>query len=83
MLAFLPLFLFQRTDDRDHKVKIAVGNGLRMDVWTEFQERFGIEQVIEFYAATEGNAAFINTFNKRGAIGRASPIAVSITFHNN
>ncbi|MGI9123541.1 MAG: long-chain-acyl-CoA synthetase FadD6 [Mycobacterium sp.] len=49
--------------DRAHKVKVIVGNGLRPEIWEEFTERFGIKRVVEFYAASEGNTAFINIFN--------------------
>ncbi|KAI1424916.1 fatty acid transporter protein [Xylaria sp. FL1777] len=59
--------------DKKHNVRLALGNGLRPDVWARFQERFGIEGVGEFYSATEG---FAGTWNysrndfSRGAIGR-------------
>ena len=36
--------------DRQHKVRVIVGNGLRPAIWDEFTERFGIERVCEFYA---------------------------------
>ena len=49
--------------DRAHKVRVIVGNGLRPDIWEEFTQRFGIKRVVEFYAASEGNTAFINVFN--------------------
>ena len=49
--------------DRDHKVRVMTGNGLRPEIWTEFQERFGIERICEFYAASECNIAFVNAFN--------------------
>ncbi len=49
--------------DRAHRVRVIVGNGLRPDIWEEFTERFGIKRVVEFYAASEGNTAFINIFN--------------------
>ncbi len=49
--------------DRAHKVRVIVGNGLRPDIWEEFTKRFGIKRVVEFYAASEGNTAFINIFN--------------------
>ena len=29
--------------DKKHCVRVAVGNGLRPDVWDKFKERFGIE----------------------------------------
>ena len=40
--------------DRKHKIRIAIGNGLRKNIWKEFTKRFGIK-IVEFYAATEGN----------------------------
>jgi len=49
--------------DRAHKVRLIAGNGLRPEIWEEFTARFGIERVCEFYAASEGNTAFINIFN--------------------
>ena len=63
--------------DSVHKVRMAFGNGLRHDVWKEFEARFKIPSIIEFYAATEGNAGFINLSNKVGSVGRCSPIMVS------
>lgn len=59
--------------DRAHRVRIAIGNGLRPDIWAEFQERFGVPQIGEFYGATEGNMALVNhcvTKEDRGAVGR-------------
>jgi fatty-acyl-CoA synthase len=49
--------------DRQHKVRVIGGNGLRPAIWDEFTERFGIERVCEFYAASEGNSAFVNILN--------------------
>ena len=49
--------------DRQHKVRVIIGNGLRPAIWDEFTERFGIERVCEFYGASEGNTAFVNVFN--------------------
>jgi citronellyl-CoA synthetase len=46
-----------------------IGNGLRPDIWKKFKERFGIEQIAEFYASSEGNIAFFNTFNIDGTMG--------------
>jgi fatty-acyl-CoA synthase len=60
----------ERPDDRDHKVRAIIGNGLRPDIWEEFQRRFGIETIREFYGATEGNAAILNLENKVGSVGR-------------
>ncbi|HSS13959.1 MAG TPA: long-chain-acyl-CoA synthetase, partial [Rhizomicrobium sp.] len=53
-----------------HTLRLAVGNGLSGDVWEAFQQRFAIPQVLEFYAATEGNFSLYNVEGKVGAIGR-------------
>ncbi|WP_421725675.1 long-chain-acyl-CoA synthetase [Bauldia sp.] len=53
-----------------HQVTLCCGNGLRPDVWDHFKERFGIETIREFYAATEGNAIIFNWDNTPGAVGR-------------
>jgi len=45
-----------RPFDRQHRVRVMFGNGLRPQIWNEFKERFGIERIGEFYGATEGNA---------------------------
>ena len=46
-----------------------IGNGLRPDIWVKFKARFGVEQVSEFYASSEGNIAFFNVFNLDGTMG--------------
>lgn len=40
-------------DERAHRVRQAMGNGLRPDIWAKFKERFNISTVSEFYGATE------------------------------
>jgi fatty-acyl-CoA synthase len=59
----------EHPDERSHKIRVAIGNGLRPEVWTPFQERFGIGKIIEFYGATEGNMALLNFPGKVGAVG--------------
>ncbi|WP_446665905.1 long-chain-acyl-CoA synthetase [Flexivirga sp. B27] len=49
--------------DKQHKVRVIVGNGLRPDIWDDFQSRFGIPRIAEFYGASECNIAFINAYN--------------------
>jgi fatty-acyl-CoA synthase len=62
--------------DRAHKVRLIAGNGLRPEIWDEFTSRFGIARVCEFYAASEGNTAFINVFNVPRSTGWAAlPLA--------
>ena len=38
-----------------------------------FKERFRIPQILEFYAATEGNVSLVNVDGEPGAIGRIPP----------
>lgn len=49
-----------RPDDRAHRVRAMIGNGLRPEIWDAFQQRFGIDHIAEFYTASECNLAFIN-----------------------
>jgi fatty-acyl-CoA synthase len=57
-----------------HRLRLACGNGLRGDIWEAFQARFAIPQILEFYAATEGNFSLYNVEGKPGAIGRIPPM---------
>jgi fatty-acyl-CoA synthase len=56
--------------DRDHKLRMAFGNGLRPDVWETLKTRFGLPEVLEFYGSTEGNVSMFNFDGRIGAIGR-------------
>jgi len=56
-----------------HRLRLAVGNGLRGDIWEAFAKRFAIPQILEFYAATEGNFSLFNIEGRPGAIGRIPP----------
>ncbi|MAM93140.1 long-chain-acyl-CoA synthetase [Parvibaculum sp.] len=56
--------------ERKHKIRLAVGNGLRPEIWTAFQKRFRIPRILEFYGATEGNVGLMNFDGTPGAIGR-------------
>ncbi|QHO72399.1 long-chain-acyl-CoA synthetase [Bradyrhizobium sp. CCBAU 051011] len=53
-----------------HRLRLAVGNGLRGDIWEAFAGRFAIPRILEFYASTEGNFSLFNVEGKPGAIGR-------------
>ncbi|KUJ23569.1 long-chain fatty acid transporter-like protein [Mollisia scopiformis] len=50
--------------DKDHHVRGMYGNGLRPDVWFKFRERFGVSEMSEFFASSEGVFGLIN--NCRG-----------------
>ena len=59
--------------DKQHKIRAAFGNGLRPDVWEPFKQRFGIETIYEFYAATEAPVGLFNRSSNAfssGAIAR-------------
>src|SRR5580692_9915111 len=56
--------------ETQHRLRLACGNGLGATVWEEFQRRFRIPQILEFYAATEGNFSLYNCEGRVGAIGR-------------
>ncbi|HEX2485345.1 MAG TPA: AMP-binding protein, partial [Myxococcota bacterium] len=66
-----------RRNDKDHRIRAIIGNGLRADVWAPFQERFAIPRIVEFYGATEGNAPIMNFENKVGSVGRYPFKAIS------
>jgi fatty-acyl-CoA synthase len=57
-------------NDRKHQIRGMLGNGLRPEVWTEFQRRFGVETIAEFYGSTEGNVGLMNADGQVGAMGR-------------
>jgi fatty-acyl-CoA synthase len=60
--------------DRDHRLRVAAGAGLRPDVWTAFTERFGIARIVEMYGATEGNVALQNVDGRVGSVGKPHPM---------
>jgi fatty-acyl-CoA synthase/citronellyl-CoA synthetase len=53
----------EKENDRNHRVRIMGGNGLRPDIWMKFKQRFGVEQIMELYGASECNIAFVNSLN--------------------
>uniref|UniRef100_A0A146LRJ0 Very long-chain fatty acid transport protein n=1 Tax=Lygus hesperus TaxID=30085 RepID=A0A146LRJ0_LYGHE len=55
--------------DKQHKVRLMFGNGLRPQVWREFVSRFNVKQIGEFYGATEGNSSTVNGWNRVGSVG--------------
>ena len=47
----------------------AIGNGLGKEVWEKFTDRYSVGKVVEFYAATEGNANLMNNAGRVGSCG--------------
>lgn len=68
--------------DRDHRVRLIVGNGLRPEIWEQFEERFGIQRIYEFYGASESNIAFINAFGVSQTAG-FTPMSFAIVEFDN
>ncbi len=56
--------------EKNNPIRVAVGNGMRPDVWEEFQRRFGVPLIREFYGATEAPGLILNLSGKVGSIGR-------------
>ncbi|NXU92205.1 S27A3 protein, partial [Xiphorhynchus elegans] len=50
----------QRPGERQHGLRLAVGSGLRPDVWRSFQQRFGPLRIVETYGMSEGNVTLFN-----------------------
>jgi fatty-acyl-CoA synthase len=56
--------------DKAHRIRICFGNGLRPDIFVAFRDRFGVKNILEYYASTEGNVTLFNFDSKPGAVGR-------------
>jgi fatty-acyl-CoA synthase len=56
--------------DRQHTIRVAIGNGLRGDVWGPFKERYQLPWISEFYSATESPATLLTMVEKQGSMGR-------------
>lgn len=58
--------------DRDHRLRVLVGNGASTATRQQFLERFGPDEIVELYGSTEGA---ISTFRRPGdppdSVGRA------------
>ncbi|MFE8072217.1 long-chain-acyl-CoA synthetase [Marinobacteraceae bacterium S3BR75-40.1] len=67
--------------DRDHPLRKMIGNGLRPSIWKPFKERFGIEQVAELYASSEGNIGFSNFLNLDNTVGLSTAPYKLVRFH--
>ncbi len=55
--------------EKGHRVTKMIGNGMRPNIWDKFKERFGVEEVLELYASSEGNVGFSNVFNFDNTVG--------------
>lgn len=55
-------------EEKQHKMRLVYGNGLRAEIWQEFVNRFGVK-IGELYGSTEGTSNLVNTDGKVGACG--------------
>lgn len=70
--------------ERAHKLICAYGNGMRPNVWSRFQERFNLPEVVEFFSSTEAMFGLVNWSRgpyQVGCVGRHGLIRW-ILFHN-
>ena len=65
--------------DKKHNVKVAMGSGLRYDIWPEVKPRFGEMWIWELYASTEGNIQLANIMDDEACIMRFTPLIQAIT----
>jgi len=58
--------------DTQHKIRMMFGNGLRLEIWEKFVNRFKVGMIHEFYGSTEGNCSVGNISGRVGAVGFVS-----------
>ncbi|WEW54858.1 long-chain fatty acid transporter fat1 [Emydomyces testavorans] len=56
-------------NDRKHKIRLIWGNGLAPDIWEKFQSRFGVPDIGEFFASTEGVMTLVNHYRSGFGLG--------------
>ncbi|TWU75100.1 hypothetical protein ED733_000718 [Metarhizium rileyi] len=54
-------------NDKKHQIRLVWGNGLSPELWTKFQERFGVAEIGEFFSSTE--TVFFLSNHVRGGYG--------------
>lgn len=67
--------------DKNHKLRVIFGNGLRPQIWTQFVERFSIKNVVEFYGATEGNANICKHSKKKNQLRSINNLIYLASFY--
>lgn len=46
----------EKPQDKQHRVRVMFGNGLRPQIWKQFESRFNVGNIGEVYGSTEGNS---------------------------
>jgi putative long chain acyl-CoA synthase len=55
--------------ERGHSIRLFVGSGMPVGLWSEVHERFEPARVVEFYASTSGHAVLVNMGSGETRIG--------------
>jgi len=68
----IPRYLLNRSESEyiPGPLKKMFGLGLRKDIWEQFQSRFNIEHIWEFYGGTDFGVPLFNIDEKPGMVGR-------------
>ncbi|TKR81986.1 hypothetical protein L596_015774 [Steinernema carpocapsae] len=56
-------------EEKMHRIRLMIGNGLRPAIWKQFVDRFEIRRIAELFGSTEGTSNLVNFVNKVGACG--------------
>ncbi|GAO16042.1 uncharacterized protein UV8b_02311 [Ustilaginoidea virens] len=57
------------SNDKKHQIRLVWGNGLSPELWSNFQERFGVSEIGEFYSSTEGVVFLVNHYRSGYGLG--------------
>jgi crotonobetaine/carnitine-CoA ligase len=55
--------------DRDHQVRVVLSAGCPAELWTPFEERFGV-RLVEFYGLVDAPGLLLNAEGRVGAMGK-------------
>lgn len=69
-------------EENQHSVHLFFGNGLRPHIWKEFKDRFKIENIVEMYGATEGNANLGNNTNNMKGVRNPKVTGLEVQSHS-
>lgn len=59
----------EKRTDKEHRLRVVFGNGMRSNLYQSFQSRFNIPWICEVYGTSEGNAQIANLDGKAGSCG--------------
>ena len=59
----------EKVTDKEHRLRVLFGNGMRSNLYQSFQSRFNIPWICEVYGTSEGNAQIVNLDGKAGSCG--------------